>query len=126
MARADARLEFDATTLDRQLGQLAPRVDAYVGAVMDYSAQICVSYMKQNAPWTDRTGNARSGLRAEVIREPLRRYAISLFHSVKYGIWLEIRWGGKYSIILPTIRVQGPDVMRRLSKLFAKIGGGVQ
>src|SRR5262245_15447723 len=84
-------------------------------------------YAKENAPWEDRTGDARQGLKATG-EQRLVYYAITLFHTVDYGIWLEVRWDGKYAIILPTLEAMGPELMRELAVLdldgIAKLGGG--
>lgn len=117
-------LSVDATTLKRNLDQLSDRVDTYIAAAMDYQADKCVGYMKENAPWRDRTSNARNGLRAETEWKPKKSYAIFLFHSMSYGIWLEIRWAGKYAIILPTLKVQGPATLRLVNNLFGKLKAG--
>lgn len=70
-----------------------------------------VEYMKANAPWQDQTGYARDGLDTRVETKD-GTIEIDLFHGVDYGIWLEIRWGGTYAIILPTIEVMGPQLMQ--------------
>lgn len=121
MAKASARMSWDDEALRRKLITLSPKVDSYVHAVVSYSADRCVGFMKENARWTDRTGAARAGLRAEPEWVPQKLHAIHLFHSVLYGIWLEIRFAGRYAIILPTIQVQGPATMRLLEKLFRKL-----
>jgi hypothetical protein len=72
------------------------------------------AYAKEHAPWHDRTGDARSGLTATA-EQRLVRYTITLYHTVDYGIWLEVRWNGKYAIILPTIEHMGHVLMERLS-----------
>lgn len=77
--------------------------------------------MKSNAPWTDRTGNARQGLHAAVQRERLKLYALILAHTVEYGIWLEVTHGGANRIIEPSIRSQGNALMRDVSGLFAMV-----
>lgn len=71
------------------------------------------AYAKDNAPWEDRTGNARAGLTAEV-RHRLAYYYLDLFHTEPYGIWLEVRWDGRFAIIIPTLEHFGPIVMDRL------------
>jgi hypothetical protein len=78
------------------------------------------SYMKTNAPWTDRTGNARNGLAARAY-ESGDEVGIVLYHQVSYGIWLEVRWSGKYAIINPTIDVMGPKVMQSFEGLLDRI-----
>lgn len=78
------------------------------------------NYMKLNAPWTDQTSNARNGLAARAYQEG-SDIGIVLFHQVSYGVWLETRWGGKYSIIVPTIEVMGPRVMMRFDRIMDRI-----
>lgn len=84
-------------------------------------------YAREHAPWNDRTGDAREGLTA-VGEQRLVTYTITLFHTVDYGIWLEVRWDGKYAIILPTLEAMGPELMAELAALnvggIAKLGGG--
>jgi hypothetical protein len=72
-----------------------------------------VAYMKANAPWSDRTGEARAGLDYS-IDEAGADTTIYLFHSVSYGKWLEIRWNGRYAIILPTIEALGHELNHRI------------
>ena len=78
------------------------------------------SYMKVNAPWTDQTGNARSGLAARAFRDD-DVIGIVLFHQVAYGIFLESRWNGRYAIINPSIQEMGPKVMRRFERLLERL-----
>lgn len=117
-------LKFDDTTLKRNLADVSDRVDTYIAASVSYSSDRTVAYAKETAPWRDRTGNARSGLRAEIEWIPKVSHSIYLFHTMSYGIWLEIRWAGKYAVILPTLKVQGPATMVLLSGLFSRLKAG--
>jgi len=81
-------------------------IEHYAGEVQDYA--------QENAPWNDRTGDARSGLTAEASSQG-NTNEIVLYHTVDYGIWLEIRNSGEYAIILPTIEHMGPRIMAALS-----------
>jgi len=78
------------------------------------------NYMKSNAPWTDRTGNARNGLAARAFREGTT-IGIDLFGQVDYMIWLETRWEGQYAIIQPTVDEMGPVVMKRYERLMDRM-----
>jgi hypothetical protein len=78
------------------------------------------AYMKNNAPWTDRTGNARNGLAAHAYQDG-DQIGILLYHQVSYGIWLEIANAAKYAIINPTIEQMGPRVMDQYHNLLARI-----
>lgn len=82
------------------------------------------THMKTNAPWTDRTGNARAGLfaRASVAGTGAK---ITFGHTVFYGIFLETRFAGRYAIVLPTLEEMAPEFMSYASKIiFAGKGPG--
>ena len=80
-------------------------------------AEAMENYAKANAPWRDRTGDAREFLHATV-EETGPIGTIVLAHGVEYGLWLEIANGGKYSIIPETIDVFGPQIMRTLQNMI--------
>jgi hypothetical protein len=83
-----------------------------------YKVQI-EQWMRQNAKWTDRTGNARRGLHAEVEILGDDIYSIVLDHadSVSYGVWLELRWHGKYAIIQPALDTFAPLIFAEVRRL---------
>lgn len=85
------------------------------------------TYAKQNAPWTDRTGNARAGLfsKARAVNGG-ESFELIVAHSMSYGLWLEIRFSGKYAIIQPTIDHIGPILMKRIGDTLLKMGVGVE
>ena len=118
-----ARLDFNANNLGRNVKALPDKVDGYIHTIVVRQSISALAYMKVNAKWTDRTGNARNGLGAEVIWKPKELHAIRLFHRMWYGIFLETRWAGRFAIILPTIQKFGPDTMRMFDRLFQKLGG---
>ena len=77
------------------------------------------NWMKANAPWTDRTANARQGLWTEVQQAINIMVRINLWHGVEYGIYLELKNAGRFAIINPAIDHFSPriwaDVQRMLS-----------
>lgn len=58
--------------------------------------------MKEEAPWTDRTGEARKKLRTEVEVDGTKT-TIHLVSGAPHGQYLELRWGGRWAIVSPTI-----------------------
>jgi hypothetical protein len=68
------------------------------------------AYAQENAPWADRTGEARAGLTAEVDADRGNVY-VSLFHTVEYGRWLETIQAGRFAIIMPTIEQFSNEVL---------------
>jgi hypothetical protein len=91
------------------------RNKAAMVATAKYVAPQIQGHMRANASWTDRTGNARNGLFATV-QTGADEVRIVLGHSVPYGFWLEVRWSGKYAIIIPTLQVWGPKFFALLAK----------
>lgn len=78
-------------------------------------------YMRTNRPWTDRTGEAKRRLSADV-ESKYDDIVITLSHGVSYGIWLELSNEKKYAIITPTIRVKSGEVMKGCQKLLDRLG----
>lgn len=107
-------------TLTPGLHRFPDKLDAAVHATMQYYAPQVASYARDNAPWTDRTANARTGLDAKAYGDSKRR-GIVLYHQVPYGIWLEVRWSGRYRIIIPTIQTMGDRIMGSLSKIVRRL-----
>lgn len=102
--------------LMKNLEGLDEHVKKGMAAAALYVAPQAEQYMKNNAKWTDRTGAARSGLGAKP-QLGANSVAIVLYHSVPYGIWLEVRWGGKYAIIEPTIHSMAPLFLQAIARL---------
>lgn len=76
---------------------------------------------KESAPWTDRTGNARSGLFAtSEVNAAARVATVFLNHGliVDYGVYLELAHGAKHAVIMPTILAKSEIVMERLRRLL--------
>lgn len=101
---------FDFDTLIPALKRMLPAIDAGVDLAFDVMAPRAASMMRQNAPWTDRTGNARNGLKADHNGQPMVKHELVLYHSMPYGLWLEVRWSGRYAIIGPTLVEVSPQL----------------
>lgn len=107
---------FDEGSLGRNLGAMRKRLLAALTELGHTMAAQIRSAAQQNAPWTDRTSQARQRLMARAFMEGTR-LVIILFHQVHYGIWLEVRWAGRWGVIMKTINQFFPQVMRLASRL---------
>jgi len=105
------------------LDNLAPFIEKLVATTMSYYAPKASNYAKSNAPWTDRTSNARNGLTARAGKEGSTHYIV-IAHQVPYGIYLETRWGGKYAILNETVQAMMPQVMQTLNGSLDNYTGG--
>ena len=66
----------------------------------NFSRQV-EAFMKSNAPWTDRTGEARRSLSMSFHKEG-DVYVSEGGQGVWYGVYIENNYGSKYSILKPT------------------------
>ena len=96
-------------------------VDKGVQATVKYYEPIAEAALKERAPWTDRTGNARNGLAARAILGD-GEHSLILFHQVPYGIYLETKNGGKYQVIMPVARDIGKQMMGTINKMLGSLG----
>ena len=114
-----------ATAIERY----GDRVLTTVAAIAQYVATEMQNEAKANAPWTDRTGNARTGLfgtsetdfAAKVVTIYLSHAAV-----IDYGVYLELGGGsdgspgsGKYAIIMKTMQNHYEPLMQMLREAFA-------
>lgn len=99
-------------TLEREIIALAERMTDEITA-----------YMKLNAPWTDRTGEARANLYSVVQTEAGQMVSILISHGslIPYGVYLELAYAGRFAIISPTIDAFGPRVFREVQALLQRV-----
>lgn len=104
--------------------QMMGRMQTYQGRVLfaveqvaNYFAVVFEQQAKQNAPWQDRTANARQNLHAwvEVASEIVTLY---LSHGVDYGLYLEVGFAGRYAVIMPTIEAHLDAIRKMLQGIF--------
>lgn len=122
-----AGLTWTSDTISPKMLAAAKNAPVFLAKTTQFYALQTETYAKSKAPWRDRTGNARSGLTATPSAQMTATggvYQIELFHRVPYGIWLEVRHGGRYQIIDPTIQVQGQAFFAAASQMFASMFGG--
>lgn len=72
-------------------------------------SEVIAEDARENAPWSDRTGDARAGIMAEVDTNG-DEVIFYLAHSVEYGIWLETIQSGRFAILLPTLEKYSAQV----------------
>lgn len=100
---------------------IAEGLERYEKLVLEAVYQLMLSWAPQiessgkaGAPWTDRTGNARQSL-FSVVEQGKDRVVLYFSHGMEYGVYLELRWQGRYSII-----------MRTLESYYGPIGGSLK
>lgn len=116
------RVVWTSDSLTHGLLWFKPNVEAELMGELEEFAQQCEAYMKLNAPWEDRTGDARSGLSATPDENEAKgNLGIELAHGVEYGVFLEFKFGGRDAIIIPTMEIMGPELMGRVRGLLDRV-----
>lgn len=100
---------------------LDDKIDRAIGGVCKYWDGKFEAHAKVHAPWTDRTTNARNGLRFVHVKVKKFKHWIIGTHSVEYGIYLEKANDEKYATIMPTIRLMAPRVMGMFVKIMDRL-----
>lgn len=67
------------------------------------------SQAKEDAVWTDRTGNARQSLWSRAYRTKTGA-VLYLVHGMAYGVHLELKYQGRYAIIMRTLDIYTPRI----------------
>jgi hypothetical protein len=75
------------------------------------------TWMKANAVWTDRTGNARQTLYSEV-QDLTDSVLIAFGHGVDYGIFLELANAGRFAIVNPALDFFAPKIWADVRRLI--------
>ncbi len=114
--------KWDLSSLLSGMANAENKVDAAVRMYAETGALKLQNYAKQNAPWTDRTGQARQRL-TSYVSAVSNGYKIALSHGVAYGIWLELAHEKRFSIIPQTINYVGTqEILPGLNKLLERLG----
>lgn len=102
-------IKWDDAEYKKRVSEIPDKALRDLATETERFSMIAQNHARTNAPWTDRTGNARSGLFAQPFSNN-GGFEIVLYHTMSYGIFLESRWGGKWGII--------PDTVSRVSRVY--------
>ena len=123
-----AGLTWVSDALTANFATASDRAVQYLARTTEYYSFRSETFAKSKAKWTDRTGNARgslSGTYTASVNRDSARFEITISHGMPYGIWLELRWNGKFAIINKTVENQGKAFFDTANKVMAKMFGGI-
>lgn len=114
---------FNAGQLRLGPAELDKKVNRAAYATLKYWSTRSEAWMKHNAPWKDRTTNARNGLFANTAKISKGVFWLILGHSVTYGIYLErgTRNMRARPVIIPALQEFGPRVMQTFHKILDRL-----
>jgi hypothetical protein len=120
---ARIKIDFDDVRLRNNLQTFSDKLNRNVSGVMNYNSAYATNWLKSNAPWSDDTGAARTGLVALPFNAG-KTHELIMAYSVSYGIWLEIANSGRYAVITPAMRIVGEKIMRDMQDLLDSMSRG--
>lgn len=106
--RAGLRWSVPPSRLAEAVVDYGDNVQISVIEFAETLAELAEGEAKRNAPWKDRTGEARRRLHARVERLNTGAARVVLGHGVDYGIWLEIKQAGRWGIVVKTLQQLAP------------------
>lgn len=102
--------------VDSNLVDWNHRVHSNLRDAMESLKDDMVQWMKDNKTWEDHTYAAVENLQGHVVWHDDDHFTIFVGHGAEvfYGIWLEVRWGGRFAIVVPAVEHFGPQIGARL------------
>ncbi len=121
-AKAGIRWSTPPSELATAIERYGDRVLQAVAAVAQRVATEMQNQAQADAPWTDRTGNARTGIfgtsEADFAAHVVTIY-LSHGATISYGVWLELAASGKWGVIMRTMESHYEPLMQMLREAFA-------
>lgn len=114
---------FKQNTLSEIVRGIKKQADCALNSVCETGAERMEAYAKKNAPWTDRTGNARRTLKGFTDVDGYTRY-IGVCGNMEYSPSLEMLHGKKYAILYPAVQAETNDVLARLANTVVTVNLG--
>lgn len=103
-------LSWDTKDVLKRLEQMQAKTRAALQIIADTAVKAMEAYAKNNARWTDRTGNARQRLKGSTRWEQDALIA-AISHNVDYGMWLELCHEKKYAILEEALNSQAQNLL---------------
>lgn len=119
---ANNKIIWEVDSLTPGLEHFEGRLHLMMKGFFQYEESKVQDFMRTSAPWTDRTGNARQGLFAKAFGDGrTNTHGIICYHTMPYGVWLEVKNSGEYAVIVPTIQQEGARIMQGLNGLLSRM-----
>lgn len=110
-------IKMDISDFEKQMTKLEGKVLAGSKAFGKVASKKMEAYAKINAPWTDRTGNARQSIKgfSEVSKTTIE---IGVSGGMEYSPDLEFKYEKKYAILYPTVQRHKNEIMKGFSNIL--------
>lgn len=110
-------INFDPSGILRGMAETEIKMRAAVSLYGDTAAKKLEANAKKNAPWEDRTGNARKSINGESKWEgAIMKVGVS--GNMDYFVFLEYAMEKKYAVLEPTILQLSPEIVEGMRNLL--------
>lgn len=113
-------ISIDTKDVLRRFEQMQAKTRASLEILANSAVKAMETYAKNNAKWTDRTGNARQRLKGETRWEGSALIA-AISHNVDYGIWLELCNQKKYAILEEALNSQAQNLLEAYERFLQQL-----
>lgn len=118
----ETAFKFDTSKLEKGLSSLQGKAMAVI------EMKVATQYVpalrenaQENAPWENRTGEARRRLNSSY-ETVANGFNLVLAHGVDYGVWLELAHEKRYAIIMKTVEYVGVfDILPDFDKFIERL-----
>lgn len=93
------------------------KLRAAIGLYSDTASKKLEGYAKKDAPWTDRTTNARNSIQGKSEWKG-NASVITLSGNMSYSVYLELANGKRYAVLSPTIQSYSGEIINGYRKLI--------
>ena len=105
------------TTFARGMNTWSIAKRGQIYALLNVHQPEMLEWVRRNAPWQDRTGNARALFQVNISRTVLTTQ-VTFEHGVFYGLYLETHNAGRFAIINRAVHHWFPILMNEIRRLF--------
>lgn len=117
MTTPGARIDWAKTPHDlgEAVVKYGRRLNESLAEYLNRKAAELLEQMRREASWADRTGQARREL-STAVEIGGQRATLYLISGAPHGKYLELRWGGRYAIVSPTVPRAGIEIANELKR----------
>ncbi|KGG81068.1 hypothetical protein Y919_02560 [Caloranaerobacter azorensis H53214] len=109
--------KIDIARALRGLAEAETKMKAAVGVYADSAGKKMEAHAKQNAPWTDRTGQARQTIEGGHEWQG-NKCIVYVAGNKEYSPYLEFANEKKYATLYPTVKKMAPEILKGMAGLL--------
>jgi hypothetical protein len=104
----------------------ADAIERDIVALVERMLDPAQAWMQANAPWTDRTGQARANLYTDLEHAARQSVGMLLAHgpTISYSVYLETMQMGRFAILAPAVDWWAPVLFREVQAIVRRHTGG--